>query len=660
MSNGLTSMSIAWAMLAWIGTAAAGIAHGAGLDPAVLSKIDAATFEVVAAKPAHDPLTYEKPLPLDLIPYQQRTDKFHSIGTAFALGNNRYVTAGHVLLAGLDSLWGPPELRDGKGRVYAIGKILEFSLRKDFVVFSLAHPPAHDVALQVDPKPALNQAVYAVGNALGTGVVTREGLYTSNTPEQQDGQWNWLRFSAAASPGNSGGPLLDQDGRIIGVVLMKSPNENLNYALPISEVLDAPANLAVIDRRMPYQFDLFDTTITGTFKAQFALPMDLDGFFARFLKLRQDYADSQLRALLAKDPDRVFPRGTGSDEVLHAGAAMASFPRLLQRDNAGQWRLAARRAGKSVLPGNGYIAAGLVGHNVLFHLRKPDNVTDQQLYGDPARLMDALVGLGFLHRKVGSESIKVTSLGKPVLDTQYVDTWERHWQVFGWPVPFANGRVLVLALPVPDGYVGILRVLPASEEHDYLINLEAMANFLYVAYDGTLAQWREFLKNTSLLPGAFANIHISFDYGKRFRYASQRVEFKVTPALQKINPDSVLTLGFKFFPDHGKVVWDVADVRLKLDADDKDWINVERHFAPSSDLPQAYQDNWQKISQRQHPFDAVARNDNDVAKITGVMGKPGRQAPVLYTAFCASEGTHTQADMQARLDLLMENVHVRE
>ncbi|HEX5353061.1 MAG TPA: trypsin-like peptidase domain-containing protein [Rhodanobacteraceae bacterium] len=636
-----------------------------GLDPAMLSKLDAATFEVVAAKPTRTGVTYEKPLPLDLLPYQQRTDKYHSIGTAFALGHNRYVTAGHVLLTGLDSLWGPPELRDSGGHVYAIDKIEKFSLRKDFVVFSLATQPEADVALKVDARPVMNQTVYAVGNALGTGVVAREGLYTSNTPEQQDGEWKWIRFSAAASPGNSGGPLLDQNGKVIGVVLAKSPNENLNYALPISEVLNAPANQAEIDRRMPYQFDLFDTNITGTFKAQFALPLGLADFYARFLALSHTYVDGQLKALLAKEPDRVFPRGTGSHQALYGQVLLHRFPTLLKRDNAGTWEQSPM-AGNSVkarrfpLPNNGYLAVSAVGKNVLFHLRKPDNVTDRQLYDDPTRLMDTLLGLGFMHRKVGSEGIKVTSLGKPALDTIHTDLWQRHWQVRLWPVPFANGRILVLTLPVPDGYDGIMRGLPASQEHDYLVNLEAMTNFLYVSYDGTLAQWKQYLKNTTLLPDEFKNIHIGFDYGKHFSYASPRIAFDFTPKLQKIKPNSELTLGFKYIPEHGEVVWNVADVRVKPELHSNDMINLARHIPPAADLDDAFKVHWEKIVQRQHPFDEIPFSDNDVMKVIGVTGSTGKATSELYTTFYASEGTHPQAYMKAKLDLLVKHLHVRE
>jgi hypothetical protein len=83
---------------------ACGSAAAEGLDAKLLPRIQAATFEVVAAKPANDPLTYEKPLPLDLLPFQERTDKYYSLGTAFSIGNGRYVTAGHVLMTGFGSL----------------------------------------------------------------------------------------------------------------------------------------------------------------------------------------------------------------------------------------------------------------------------------------------------------------------------------------------------------------------------------------------------------------------------------------------------------------------------------------------------------------------------------------------------------------------------
>ena len=305
-----------------------------------------------------------------MLPYQERTDKYHSIGTAFAIGHNRYVTAGHVLMAGLDTLWGAPELRDSKGHVYAIDKIEKFSLSRDFVVFSLVHPPADD-ALPVDAKPDLNQVVYAVGNALGTGIVIRDGLYTSDTPEPQDGAWKWMRFSAAASPGNSGGPLLDKDGKVIGVVLMKSANENLNYALPIREVLDAPANQAVIDSREAYQLDIVPAIKYGKFKATFALPLGLADFYRAYDAAAHANSDKLLAALLAQESGQLFPDGDGSRRLLYQQTLFNDFPTLIVRGQDGQWGRYGGSSRTLSLPDNGYVEVGALGRNGLIHLRRP-------------------------------------------------------------------------------------------------------------------------------------------------------------------------------------------------------------------------------------------------------------------------------------------------
>ena len=60
-----------------------------GVTPELQHAIRENTFEVVMKKPEKDPITYEKPLPLDLIPFIERTDAYRSVGTAFSLGSKR-------------------------------------------------------------------------------------------------------------------------------------------------------------------------------------------------------------------------------------------------------------------------------------------------------------------------------------------------------------------------------------------------------------------------------------------------------------------------------------------------------------------------------------------------------------------------------------------
>jgi V8-like Glu-specific endopeptidase len=630
------------------------------LDPDTLAKVHAATFEVVAAKPTTDPLTYEKPLPLDLIPYQERNDKYFSVGTAFALGNNRYVTAAHVLLSGLDSIWGTPELRDADGKVFEIDKIEKYSEARDFAVFSLKHGP--DVApLAVDTSPTLNEVVYAVGNALGTGIVVRNGLYTSTTPEEQAGEWNWIRFSAAASPGNSGGPLLSKDGKLIGVVLRKSSNENLNYALPIAQLLDAPDHVAVIAAPMSYRLDLFDDAQIGKIKTSFPLPLSFAEFDTRFQKEINAFNESQLKTLLQKEPDRIFPHGAGSNRILHGIPSLETFPAIITRNDAGYWERSGKKGDKTQLDANGYIVSGGVGKTLLFRFRRPDDLSTNTLYSDPNQVIDRLAKLGYFVRHVGSDKVKVTALGKPTEDTTFVDSWHRVWQLRSWPLPYANSFVIALSLPVPDGYITMLRYAPASSLHDHELDLKTQADFVSVAYEGTLAQWADFLTEKPLLPAALRDVKIESDYGHRFSYASKRLQFSYVPDLQPIEANSVLTLGFGFFEDHGAVVWDVGDVGVKRSANEANRINIARHVAPSDDLDDSYKSSWDKISTRRHPYDAVVRLENDESRITGVVDTKVKEASkVLYSAFVAVTGNSSQDTMGAKLTSLLSDLHANE
>ncbi len=648
--------------MAWLGLLALPALNAATLDPAVLPKVQAATFEVVIPKPVNDPLSYERPLPFDQLPFQQRNDKFYSVGTAFALGENRYVTAGHVIALGLDSLMGEPALRDASGHVYAIDKITRYSLQEDFVEFTLKDPPKV-APLDVNTQPAMNDVVYAVGNALGTGVVIRDGLYTSQTPEEENGRWKWMRFSAAASPGNSGGPLLDKDGKIIGIVLMKSPDENLNYALPIDMVLKAPTDLAEADTRELYQLDVIDNKHTGSFKTQFPLPKTFKDFGAALQKAYNTNADQQLHDLLVENASNMFPKSSGSSRLLHTGSNLNPFPSLLHRNSNGTWTIAGTNESKATLPHNGFIAKAAVGSQVMFRLRKPDDVTSKQLYNDPKLFMDLLLQGAPLQRHIGAEQVKITSLGKPTEESMVTDVYQRRWQVRVWPMAYDNSLLIAFLLPVPDGYAAMVRVVPAKNEHEEINDLKALTDFVYVSYSGTFAQWKEYLANTELLPGTLSNIAIHFDYGNSFRYQSKRIDFAYTPELQKIDKDSQLVLGMSYFEDHGKVVWDVSNVVVKSNIENAEEISFNRHVAPSDDLDDSYRNSWGKVVHRDHPDDGVPYSENDMTYIGTVGGtkvSADAKPDVLYTAFYGVDGPRPDDTMKGKLNLLTQKLQVNE
>jgi len=344
-------------------------ARSAAPSAELQKQVRAATFEVVLKKPDADPLTYEKALPLELLPYAERTDKYWSMGTAFAIAPDTFVSAGHVILAGVGSQFGIPALRDAQGNVYPVDRVTKFSLHEDFAVFTLAKPPSVTL-LPTNTKPAIDDPVFAVGNALGDGVVIRDGLLTSMTPEDQDGRWKWLRFSAAASPGNSGGPLLDAQGNVVGIVIGRSQSENLNFALPIDRVLNDPGKLATMDVRENFTLPILTGGDVSVMKDAFPLPQAYGEFSKRMLEARFNYYQTARNRILSTRAAELFPHGESAK--LLASPERLGAPSLVVQDADRVWT-ADDGSGleEAQLGEDGHVKLRYHGRVALFEMKRP-------------------------------------------------------------------------------------------------------------------------------------------------------------------------------------------------------------------------------------------------------------------------------------------------
>ncbi len=97
----------------------------------------------------------------------------------------------------------------------------------------------------------VGSAVIAIGNPLGltasasTGIVS--GLDRTATPEGQTSLTGLIQFDAAANPGSSGGPLLDAEGAVIGIVVaLANPSGDdsfagIGFAVPLGSALEGVA-----------------------------------------------------------------------------------------------------------------------------------------------------------------------------------------------------------------------------------------------------------------------------------------------------------------------------------------------------------------------------------------------------------------------------------
>lgn len=122
----------------------------------------------------------------------------------------------------------------------------------------------------------VGQTVIAIGNALGefsnsvsTGVISGIGrsiTATDSTGSNAELISNVFQTDASINHGNSGGPLLDLDGNVIGVnVAVAESAENIGFAIPIEDVKDLMSRLNAdgsIDRpRLGVRITMIDSVL---------------------------------------------------------------------------------------------------------------------------------------------------------------------------------------------------------------------------------------------------------------------------------------------------------------------------------------------------------------------------------------------------------------
>jgi S1-C subfamily serine protease len=152
-----------------------------------------------------------------------------SIGSAFLVSRNGYlISAAHVVGA---ELYVKVRWADG---LETIGEVVRRDNRRDVALIKTDAARHFPLAMRSE-VPTVGEQVYAIGAPSSLqGTVTR-GIVSA---DRSMGGFSFIQSDAAVNPGNSGGPLLNDNGEVIGIAdLSDRANPGINFFVPIGDAL---------------------------------------------------------------------------------------------------------------------------------------------------------------------------------------------------------------------------------------------------------------------------------------------------------------------------------------------------------------------------------------------------------------------------------------
>jgi hypothetical protein len=432
----------------------------------------------------------------------------------------------------------------------------------------------------------------------------------------------------------------------------------------MGELLDAPENSGHLEMEMFYMLPVVDLREANRREFDFPLPKTLTEVGAIFTTFFEQLHTDLSNELKRKNAATLFPNGSGSAQLMYLNVPTQSLSIIARRPD-GTWdAFSGQNPQTAQLEDNGYVVTSDFQRDLLIKIRRPDSADATNFYSDSKAYMDTLLKVWPWKRQVGREEVRVISMGKAATESVFVDDYGRKWQLRTWNCEYQDTVVMSLALPTPDGYVGILTRANTAGQFDPLSDMRSMTSFAHVSYVGTLKQWQDYLGRRELQPVSFEKLAMDIDYGKRFELRSPRFNFSYGQDQQKIQPDSQLTLLLGFVRDGEHVSWDPVALSAVENATGRTALMVTRRSAPAPTLPQNFMIDWQNLVTRQHPFDARPDQNQGVTSIGAVYpfpaAKSSKEPKVLYTIFRAKQGQFKEKALQAELKQFAKGLHINE
>lgn len=168
----------------------------------------------------------------------------YSMGSGVIIDEEGYLLTNNHVVSQSDEIWVKPATTTNTYRARVVAQ----DPKTDLALLQIQALPGERftaVDFGQDDDLLLGETVLALGNPFGLGGSVSRGILSSKSrvPPTENEQLdipNWLQTDAAVNPGNSGGPLVNLDGQLIGLnVAILRQAQGINFAIPIKRIVEA-------------------------------------------------------------------------------------------------------------------------------------------------------------------------------------------------------------------------------------------------------------------------------------------------------------------------------------------------------------------------------------------------------------------------------------
>ena len=160
-------------------------------------------------------------------------------GTGFIIANEGYiVTNAHVLADESGALSTPITAITYEQKIIS-ADFIGYNGQLDIALLKISGN-YNRLKLADSNEIQIGEKVIAIGNPLGLQFSVSEGIVSATNRQGANGIEAYIQTDAALNPGNSGGPLINKKGQVIGINNFKvSGGESLGFALESNYIKDA-------------------------------------------------------------------------------------------------------------------------------------------------------------------------------------------------------------------------------------------------------------------------------------------------------------------------------------------------------------------------------------------------------------------------------------